>query len=165
MPSGQRGTAEGSSYGAENPVSPRSWILPSNPGLFDATASLLGTDTINWSETYKSKSLMTGTVVYLYSRHPVMSITHKCVVVATGIPDSERDSNAEQWIDPKGKSTSIVRSWMRLRKVATFDAEKRSALGLPALQTHGLKGFVGSRLRVTEELDNYMQAVEVGLEE
>jgi hypothetical protein len=136
------------------------WIIPSNPRTFDTEAAFQALAVIDWSEAAQSKTVAPGDVVYLYSALPVKAITHKCLVLRTGVPFAEVIDDRAYWVDQEALADRQGQTWMRLRLLVTLDDAARSHLDLATLKEHGLRGNMAGRLRPSPGLLAYIKAVE-----
>jgi hypothetical protein len=136
------------------------WIVPSNSSTFDTAAAFEHQREVNWSEVGES-SIEAGDTVYLYSSRPSSSVSHKCLVTATRVRQEDLVDDAAFWRDPMALAERLERrSWMKLELVLTFDTSDRRKLSLTELQSHGLKGTMSGRQRLTESVLAYIQSME-----
>lgn len=133
------------------------WIVPSNPRTFNAEEAFRDRDEVDWSESQATISV--GDDVYLYTGLPTSAITHRCHVIATGIPSDQVLDDREYWVDASAFEERQVRSWMRLRLIHEFDVGERASLTLDRLMKAGMKGAPQGRMRVPVDVMNLIREV------
>lgn len=89
--------------------SPKSWIIPSNPAIFDICREFRFVDELTWTS---SKGMKAGDTVYVYVSAPVSAIMFKCEVIDTGLPFTVFD------VDGKPRVIDI----MKIRKVGEYSS-------------------------------------------
>lgn len=137
------------------------WIVPSNPATYDAVDACDSLTEINWSESTSAK-IANGEVVYLYVTRPTQALTHRCLVVDSGISFDRRVDDDRFWVDQDALQERRTRSWLRLRLLPTFDPGERGRLSLRALMTSGLKSAPQGRMRAPATVSTLINMVSVG---
>lgn len=137
------------------------WIVPSNPATYDALKALDSLTEINWSESTSAK-IADGDIVYLYVTRPIQALTHRCLVVDSGVPFNRRVDDDRFWVDQDSLKERRTRSWLRLRLLHTFDGSERARLSLQALLANGLKSAPQGRMRVPAAVSTLINMVSFG---
>lgn len=136
-----------------------SWIIPSNPEMYDSDAAFRELTEITWSET--GPGIQIGDTVYIYLSSPISAIGTKCLVVATGLPMDDVIDDRRFWRDNDALAERrLRRSWMILRRSIIFDDHVRARLGFQRLQENGLRGNMAGRQRVPATVLDLIQQVE-----
>jgi hypothetical protein len=136
-----------------------SWIIPSNPAMYDSDAAFHELTEITWSET--GPGIQTGDTVYIYLSSPVSAIGTKCRVVATGLQSDDVIDDRRFWRDNDALAErQLRRSWMILRRSIIFDDDARAQLSFQRLQENGLRGNMAGRQRVPATVLDFIHQVE-----
>lgn len=133
------------------------WLIASNPKTYDAVRAFNILDEINWSET--AAGIAIGDSVLLYGTLPIQAITHRCLVVETGVPFERRMNDDRYWTEPESLQDRRNRSWMRLRLLRAFDESERGVLSLDALKDRGLKGAPQGRMKAPPAVSRLVDSV------
>ena len=115
------------------------WIIPSNPSIYDATASFEKNGFIDWRQNNNKYEI--GDIIYLYSSRIEKKIMFKAIVEKVDIPSSEVTPDKEFWNDLNEYKKAKVGKYFRIRLLEQIDREE---LSYECLKKNGLKGTIQS---------------------
>lgn len=127
------------------------WIISANGNIYDHASSFATNGFIDWRQRVRYSA---GDTVYIYCTRPWMRIMYKCEVVRHSIPFSECIDDSMFWIDPNEYEKSKSGEYARLKLLEQVDTPY---LSLTALKSHGLKAAPQGPVKVSEELNAYIE--------
>ena len=129
------------------------WIMSANGNYFDHGKAFQKNGYIDWKQT---RNFSVGDIVYIYVTKPESRIRYKTVVVAINMLHDETDDFSEYWI--KKGAYKIEKRYFRLSLIEEYD---KPELGFEYLKNYGMKYAPQSPCRVKEELEEYLNKMEV----
>lgn len=129
------------------------WIFPSNPNTYDVKGALVQQDGLtDWKK--GNRQVKKGDIVYLYASSPVKRIIAKLVVENDDVSEQNRLKDEKFWKDSNLINNSGTESYIRLRLLHYLSGNQFSYY---ELKKNGLSSTVQSKIKVPEELNNYLE--------
>ena len=132
------------------------WLLPVNPGIYDADAAFRKLKVIEWIQTRLLRNIRLGDFVYVYESRPVKAIRWKCRVVLVNAKTSEIDDSCF-WRTGKKFGDAFI--W--LESLREYGVDKiGDAFSYAELRKNGLNFTVRCPMKITGQLLNYLETVD-----
>lgn len=122
------------------------FILPSNPNIYDAKNAFNDLHTIHWVQ-HNNKSVSIGDIIYIYESKPTQRIILKTQVIGRDIYSYHIDDSKYSASDIDFSSKG---PWLTLRLIENID----TCISLKDLHELGLKGNIQSLRRLDDDMAN-----------
>lgn len=129
------------------------WIISANSNMFDHKRAFQELGYIDWKQT---RNFSVGDIVYIYVTKPESRIKYKTRVVAVDLSANQIENFDKFWV--KKTSGNNEKNYFRLKMLEEFD---NSLLSFEHLQNNGMRYAPQSPCRIKEELEEYLNSLEV----
>ena len=132
-----------------------SWIIPSNPKMFDTLGAFRTLPFVYWA--HRLKSIEIGDIVYIYLSAPVSCIVFKCQVIETDVTFSEEILNDKEfWRN--GYTFDKPPLTQKYLKLLPLEENNNDKLNFWGLKSHGETSCLMGAKRIKDE--KYLSYIE-----
>ena len=128
-----------------------SWIISANGRRYDHVGSFEKNGFIDWRQIANYQE---GDIVYIYCTKPIKKVMFKCRVERSSMSFSDCVDDSSFWINDEEYERGMDKTFARLRLLEQTDSDY---LYLDALKENGLKAAPQGVMKVSEELQEYME--------